>query len=218
MTTFSRLVRPLFAVATLSLLLAAAGCDDPAKNATKATASAAVTPNAATPAPASATTYDFDQRSSKVGWVGSKVTGKHEGGFGTFKGTVTASASDITQGRVSVEIDTASITSDTEKLTGHLKSGDFFDVAKFPKATFVSTKIAKAGDKVDVTGNLTLHGVTKSITFPAKVNVTPDAVDVDAEFSINRKDFGVSFPGMKDDLIRDDVVIKLEIRGKKSQA
>ena len=211
MTTFSRLVRPLFAAATLSLLLAAAGCDDPAKNATKATASAAVTPNAATPAPASATTYDFDQRSSKV-------TGKHEGGFGTFKGTVTASASDITQGRVSVEIDTASITSDTEKLTGHLKSGDFFDVAKFPKATFVSTKIAKAGDKVDVTGNLTLHGVTKSITFPAKVNVTPDAVDVDAEFSINRKDFGVSFPGMKDDLIRDDVVIKLEIRGKKSQA
>ena len=96
------------------------------------------------------------------------------------------------------------------KSEGVIKADEFVDAT--------GQLAVAAGDKVDVTGNLTLHGVTKSITFPAKVNVTPDAVDVDAEFSINRKDFGVSFPGMKDDLIRDDVVIKLEIRGKKSQA
>ena len=72
-----------------------------------------------------------------------------------------------------------SIWTDTEKLTGHLKSADFFDVAKFPKSTFESTEIkagssdAKAKDATHtVTGNLTLHGVTRSIQFPAKIAVT----------------------------------------------
>jgi polyisoprenoid-binding protein YceI len=66
-----------------------------------------------------------------------------------------------------------------------------------------------------VTGNLELHGVTKSITFPATIKMSADAVDVDAEFAINRKDFGIVYAGKPDDLIKDDVLIKLEIRAKK---
>jgi len=62
-----------------------------------------------------------------------------------------------------------------------------------------------------VTGDFNLHGQTKSITFPAKITVTDAEVSVDSEFSINRKDFGIVYAGKADDLIRDDVVIRLKL-------
>ncbi len=210
----------------LSLTLAATllvGCDDPAANKPAATtapatsAAAAAKPAAATPA--AAKKYSFSGEGSKVEFVGSKITGSHPGGFKTFTGTVEASPSAIEQGKVSVEIDMASVYSDSEKLTGHLQAADFFDVAKFPKGKFTSTTIAKSTDGKSthtVTGNLELHGVTKSISFPATIAVTADAVTVTAEFTINRKEFGIAYEGMKDDLIRDEVVIKLTIAGKPS--
>jgi len=101
---------------------------------------------------------------------------------------------------------------DEEQLTGHLKTADFFDVAKYPKATFISTKIEPGtanGATHMVTGNFDLHGVKKSISFPATIQVAPDSVSINAEFSVNRKDFGINYPGKADDLIRDAVVIKL---------
>ena len=108
---------------------------------------------------------------------------------------------------------------DNDRLTGHLKRPDFFDVAKFPKSTFETTGItkgstdAKAKDATHtVTGNLTLHGVTKSIQFPARIGVTADAATLDSEFFLNRKDFQINYPGMANDLIRDEVVINLAIR------
>jgi polyisoprenoid-binding protein YceI len=119
---------------------------------------------------------------------------------------------------VTVDIDAGSITSDTEKLTGHLKSADFFDVVRFPKATFASTAVKAGGDRGathTITGNLTLHGVTKAITFPATVRIAGDEVSVDSDFAINRKDFAINYPGKQDDLIRDDVVIRLSIHAKR---
>ena len=62
-----------------------------------------------------------------------------------------------------------------------------------------------------ITGDLTLHGVTKRISFPATVAVSDAQVQASSEFSINRKDFGINYPGMQDDLIRDLVVIKLSL-------
>ncbi len=109
---------------------------------------------------------------------------------------------------------TDSLESDSEKLTGHLESPDFFDVQKFPTSTFQSTSILEksTGDAThEITGNLTLHGVTKVITFPAKVTKAPDAVTGTAEFTINRKDFGIVYPGKPDDLIKDDVLLKLKL-------
>lgn len=125
---------------------------------------------------------------------------------------------DLTKAQVKVELDTASITTDTERLTGHLKSDAFFDVTKFPKSTFTSTAIKAGGDKGathTVTGNLELHGVTKSITFPATIKVVGEGIEVDSEFAINRKDFQLTYPGKPDDLIKDDVLLKLKVRGKK---
>ena len=88
---------------------------------------------------------------------------------------------------------------------------------KFPKASFVSTKIEEGAGQFNVTGNLDLHGVKKSITFPANIQVTADAVSVDANFAINRKDFGIAYAGKADDLIRDEVVMKLALKVPKAK-
>ena len=161
----------------------------------------------------------IDPSASKVEWTGSKVTGKHDGGFKVFKGEVNFVEGTPEKSSVNVEIDTDSLYTDNDKLVGHLKSPDFFDVAKFPKASFTSTEVTKGGEKGathTVKGNLTLHGVTKSVTFPATIKTSASGVDVDAEFAINRKDFGLVYAGKPDDLIRDDVVIKLTIRSQKA--
>lgn len=199
------------------LFLAVAGCDnDPAKGKAQATAAE---PVAAAPAPASAVKYTFSNADSKIEFVGAKVTRKHDGSFQTFTGSVNLVDNDPTKSSVTTEIDVASVKTDDEKLTGHLKTPDLLDVEKFPKAKFTSTSIKAGGDKGathTVTGNLELHGVTKSISFPATIKLGGDSVDVDAEFVINRKDFGVVYPGMPDDLIKDDVLLKLQLRAKKA--
>jgi len=217
-------LRAALVAAALASTFALAGCDDPAKNKAKAVSSEAVSasPQSASPGAAQGTVaYAFDQQSSKVSWTGSKVTGKHDGGFGTFKGTITVVDGAPEKSKVDVDIDAASITSDTEKLTTHLKSPDFFDVQKHPKATFVSTAVKQGGDKGashTITGNLTIKGISKSITFPANVVVSGDQVSVDAEFAINRREYDLNYAGMPNDLIRDDVVIKLAIKAARTKA
>jgi len=223
---------------TIASALLVAGCNDPSKDKSKATVSdpiatsptTATTPSANANATAfqavlfsqaaapAATLLVFDQSTSKVQWTGSKVTGKHDGGFGAFTGSIQFVDGAPEKSKVTVDIQTDSLTSDAEKLTGHLKSADFFDTKTFPKASFMSTDIKKGGERGashTVTGNLTLKGVTKSITFPATITTASDSASVDAEFSINRRDFSLNYPGMPNDLIRDNVVIKLSIRSKK---
>jgi polyisoprenoid-binding protein YceI len=121
---------------------------------------------------------------------------------------------------VNIEIDTNSVVTDDPGLTKHLLTPDFFDVAKYPKATFASTKI-EAGNANNathtVTGNFELHGVKKSISFPATIAVTSADAAVSTEFAINRKDFGIVYPGKTDDLIRDGVVIHLTLRVLRAQ-
>lgn len=203
-------------VGTSVILLALAGCNnDPAKGKTQVTAAA---PLASTAAAAGAVKYGFSNADSRIEFVGAKVTRKHDGSFQLFTGAVNLVDNDPTKSSVTAEIDVGSLKSDEEKLTGHLKSGDLLDVAKFPKATFTSTSVKAGGDKGathTVTGNLQLHGVTKSISFPANVKTSGDSVEVDAEFAINRKDFGIVYPGMPDDLIKDDVLLKLQIRARR---
>jgi polyisoprenoid-binding protein YceI len=110
----------------------------------------------------------------------------------------------------------SSVFTDTEDLTEHLKSPDFFDVARFPNASFVSTGIepepSEGANSFTVTGDFDLHGVRKSISFPATIAVTADAVTVNSDFSINRKDFDIVYAGVPDDLIRDGVVIRLDLK------
>ncbi len=189
---------------------------DPGKGKTKAQVGAAA--SAAAPA-AGATPYAFSGAGSTLEFVGAKVTRKHEGSFKSFKGSVQLVDGKIEKSSVDVEISMASITIDEPKLQHHLQTPDFFDVEKFPKARFKSTSIKPGGEggaTHTVTGNLELHGVTKSITFPATIKLAGDKVDVRAQFAIDRKDFGIVYPGMPDDLIKDEVLIKLDIHAKKA--
>jgi len=212
-TTYSVAFSLAFSVA---LGGAVSGCNnDPGKGKSQATVDSATAPVTA-PA-AGAATYTFSNEGSKLEFVGAKVTAKHQGSFAAFRGSVAVVEADPTKSSVTAEVDMASLSVEPAKLAGHLKSPDLFDVAKFPKAKFASTAIKAGGDNGathTVTGNLELHGVTKAITFPAKISVVPGQVSVDAEFTINRKDFAIVYPGMPDDLIKDDVLIKLSLHAK----
>lgn len=178
-----------------------------------ATATVAATPGESG-TPVVGTTFAFAP-GAEVGWVGSKVTGSHNGGFKSVQGKVIVPEAGIEGASVELVVDTTSIYSDDEKLTEHLKSDDFFAVNQFPTATFKSTSVKKTDAGYEVTGDLNLHGVTKSITFPAKIEVEGDGLKTAAEFAIDRKDFGIVYAGKPDDLIRDEVVLKYDINATK---
>ena len=204
-----------FLVFTLGLIAVLSyGCANPAANKPKASvANAAPETNPAKPA--GAETLVISPENSKVEFVAAKVTRSHNGSFKQFNGTIDLLGNSAEQSRVTIEIETGSVVTDEDQLTGHLKTADFFDVAKYPKATFVSTKIepsATGGATHIVSGNFDLHGVKALISFPATIQIAPDSVSVNAEFAINRKDFGILYPGKADDLIRDGVVIKLTLK------
>lgn len=204
----------LTGIVVLTLVMLATSCADPSTNKNKATVG---TPQqeSNSPKPAGTEALVISPDNSKVEFVASKVTRSHNGSFKQFSGQIELAPNNIPESRVSIDIDASSVVTDEPDLTAHLKTPDFFDVAKFPKATFVSTKIEPGtggGDNYTITGNFDLHGLKKSITFPATIKVTPESVAVDAEFAINRKDFALVYAGKADDLIRDNVVIKLTLK------
>ena len=156
----------------------------------------------------------LDSSNTKVSFVGSKVTASHEGGWNTVTGSLTWSG-DVATSSVSITLDMNSLYADDDRLGGHLQSDDFFDAANHPTASFNSTAIA-AGDGADiytVTGDLQIKDQTHSVTFPATIKVNDGTVSASAEFSIDRQIWGISYAGMADDLIRDEVVIKWSIDG-----
>lgn len=220
-----------FSLAILSLAIFMSACADPAANKPKAQTTAPAgspsTSNESVKADvldgfkAAGTEVVIDPAQSKVEFTGSKVTGKHDGGFKSFKGVIDLVGDKAESSKVLFEIDVASVFTDADGLTKHLQTGDFFEVEKFPKASFVSTKIAPPPGgglgNFTVTGDMVIRGVKKSITFPASINITPDIVVVRAEFSINRKDFGIAYAGKADDLIRDDVVLRLDLKAPKKK-
>jgi polyisoprenoid-binding protein YceI len=194
-----------------------AACSDPAADKTKAVTGEA-TQVASPAAAAPGQKYSITPQHCKIEFTASKVTGSHHGSFGDFNGEINYAGAPE-KSRVNITIKTASISADDPKLTEHLKTPDFFDVARFPEATFVSTEIKAGGENGashTVTGNLTMHGVTKAITFPATIAVTPDAATVESTFSINRKDFGINYAGAADNAIRDGVVLTFHVHANKA--
>lgn len=201
---------------TKSLILVSASavlfisCENPADKTTSASVSEAVEAAAST-GTAEGVRYAFTP-ASEIHFVGSKVTGSHDGGFKNFSGSFTVADGALVGTGQKIVIDMNSIWSDNDKLTGHLKNEDFFDVEKFPESTFELTGIKPASEGAyEVSGNLTLIGNTKNITFPASASVAGGRAKIHAKFDINRKDFGVVYAGMTDDLIRDEVVIELKL-------
>jgi polyisoprenoid-binding protein YceI len=207
----------------LSLVVFVPGCrksevdDKPAAEVTETTATGATSDTVSTstaPTPG-AVAANVIKEKSKIEWVAGKVTRDHNGSFKTFDGWIEYLSA--RPHRIAFEIDLNSVEADDPKLTAHLKSPDFFDVARYPKATFVSTSLsdAPAGSPAGVThelrGVLDLHGVKKEVTIPVVTSVTPDGVRTTSEFTINRHDWGISYKGAADDLIRDNVLMKLDL-------
>jgi polyisoprenoid-binding protein YceI len=158
---------------------------------------------------------------STINFIGSKkVGGSHDGGFKTFTGTFTLAPDKPELIAIEADIDMNSTWADDDKLTAHLKNPDFFEVETYPSSRFITTDIKPAaeteGSLHTITGNLTLHGVTKSITFPANVAVTDDEVTLKSEFSIKKSDFGMTFSG-PGGVIYDEVVIKLDVKAPRTQ-
>ena len=208
-------MRTTIAITILSGLMFLTACSDPAANKSKAVTGEAA--QVASPQSAQGTKYQITPQNSKIDFVGSKVTGTEHGSFEKFSGQIDYTGTPENS-RVNFTIDMDSVRTDSDGLAKHLKTADFFDVPKFPQATFASTAIRAGGDKGashTITGNLTLHGVTRSISFPATIAVTPDTATVDSSFSLNRKDFGIMYAGKTNDLIRDDVVLTFHIRATK---
>ncbi|HEX9295562.1 MAG TPA: YceI family protein [Polyangiaceae bacterium] len=206
----------LFAAASTVWL---AACEDPSKKQPTAAVGPAATSTTA-PSAAASETLAFSDQNSKIGFVGSKVSGSHEGKFEKFRGTIRLAGGKVDGSSVEADIDMDSLKIEPEKLLGHLKSPDFFDVARFPKATFKSTEIkagGASGATHTVTGNLNLHGKEKSISFPATITVSDTEASTKAEFTINRKDFDIVYPGMPNDLIRDGVVLNVDLHAPRTK-
>jgi polyisoprenoid-binding protein YceI len=147
---------------------------------------------------------------TKITWVGTKgAAGKHEGGFKTVKGAALVEGGALA--KVEVEIDMDSLYSDDPKLTAHLKAPDFFGVKTNPTSKFVSTRIEKSDKGYTITGDLTMNGKTKEVSFPATVSTGAGAVKIDSSFSIDKREWGMTYGGGK---IDDQVALKVAVDAK----
>ena len=146
-----------------------------------------------------------------------------KGQFTGVSGTLLLDEANVTHSRVEATIDAASINTRDAQRDGHLKSADFFDVEKFPKLTFRSAKVERAGDdELAVTGELTIHGVAREVVFKVE-GPTPAGKDpwgntrigLSAVTKINRKDFGLTWNAALETggiLVGEDVTITLDVQ------
>jgi polyisoprenoid-binding protein YceI len=163
------------------------------------------------PALALAADFPLTDKNTTVTFIGSKPNGKHEGGFKAVTGTASVENNDLTTLKISLDIDMNSLYSDTPKLTTHLKSPDFFGVKSNPKSKFATTKVEKSDDGYKITGDLTMLGKTKSISFPAKLAVGADGLSVSSSFTIDRTQWGMTYGKGKVD---DDVKLTVSVKAK----
>lgn len=148
---------------------------------------------------ASNVNYSIDTKATTAKWIGKKVTGQHEGSITIAKGNIVSDGKTVTGG--SFEIDMTSITCTdltdkgwNDKLVGHLKSDDFFGVEKHPTAKFEITKTTlKSGNDYDVTGKLTIKGITNEITFPAMIKMDAKTFVTVAKIMVNRTKFDIKY-------------------------
>jgi polyisoprenoid-binding protein YceI len=208
----------LFLALSLAVVLSACQkseiTDKPAAQVSDTAVTATAPDTAAQPA-ANAVTTNVIKEKSSINFVGAKVTRDHKGKFNDFDGSIAYVGGKPE--RISFDIDLASLQTDEPKLDAHLKTPDFFDVAKYPKATFTSTSLTEApageasGATHILTGTLDMHGMQKEVRIPARAQQTADGVHATSEFTINRHDWNINYRGVADDLIKDNVLIRLDL-------
>lgn len=174
---------------------------------------------AALPAFAGDKVFTPDTYHTHLGFKAKTLLFGVDGSFKSYKVDIKGDPDTLNPAFVTFEIETASINTGIEARDNHLKSADFFDAAKYPKITFTSNKVWKQDDKVMVAGTLTMHGVAKAMTLafdPAfgKNGAGTDTWSYEAEFKLNRKDFGI---GIADSLsklsLKDSVDVDVMLVG-----
>jgi polyisoprenoid-binding protein YceI len=142
---------------------------------------------------------------------------KVRGHFGNIGGTIVVNESDITRSIVNVTIDVSTVDTGVAARDGDLKGANFFDVAQFPTATFASTSVAKSGNGLAVSGNLTLHGVTKPVVLQVEGPTGPiPGMDkkphsgFSSTTTISRTAFGIAtkFPTA---VVGDEIVLTIDL-------
>ena len=169
-------------------------------------------------ASAAVETYAIDPVHSSVAFSIRHFVSKVPGSFTKFSGTIIVDRANLEKSSVEATIDVASVSTANEKRDAHLKSPDFFDTAKFGTATFKSKSWKKTGeDSYDITGDLTLHGVTKEIVLKTKLLAFGPGMQGaqlsgwEATTTLNKTDFGVNGPAMLGKALGDDVTITVGI-------
>ena len=189
------------------------------------------------------TSLKVDTVTSKINWVATKVSAYHTGTINVKSGELKETDSTLTGGEFVLDMNSILVSGPAgsdpgmnAKLNGHLKSADFFDVEKSPEAKFVITDVkpfsGTVKDTTDprqesineykvtnpthtVSGNLTIKGITKNISFPARITTTANEVDAIAKFNIDRTQWNIVYPGKPDDLIRNDIHLGISLKATK---
>lgn len=177
-------------------------------------------------APKADVTYKADAAASSIVWTAKKVTGQHTGNVKVAKGTLVSDGKTFKSGSFDIDLTSMTTTDLTgeyaDKLIGHLKSDDFFSVAKNPTATLVITSFKlKSGNDYDVTGKLTIKGIANDVTFPATIKTDGSTVTADAVVKIDRTKYDIKygsgkfFENLGDKAIYDDFDLVVKLVAKK---
>jgi polyisoprenoid-binding protein YceI len=227
--------RPAVSFVVLSLLVIAPGCPRPSTGAGEPENGAAIQTEAKSPVkdpsggraisevtPELAPTADpatgvvtlsADREASKIGFVVARATVGHFGHFERFTATL-----ELTEGQptgLEISVRTGSVVTDARGLTSHLESADFFDVDKFPTATFTADTIETLAEEDEAThrirGTMRLHGVERKLDFPATLELGAKAVVGRATLDISAKAFAIDYQGMEEELAEDEVQLEIEL-------
>lgn len=197
----------------LALGLTVIACKDKAKEANTSDAEAAKV------AESTSVKYVANVGESTIEWKGFKPTGTHNGAISIDSGVLTTNDGNIHSGTFLINMSSITEVENNEKLIGHLKSADFFDVEKFPSAAFEITGLE--GNMLS--GNLSLKGVKNNISFPVTVSNNGDEMTLTSEaFTIDRSKWNVKygsksfFDDLGDKFINDDIELKITVKAKKS--
>ena len=165
---------------------------------------------------------NVDVASSKIIWKGYKPTGSHVGTIDLISGDLEVKGDKIKGGSFSADMSTIKESKGNARFENHLKSKDFFEIETFPTSTFEITGSKKKDEKTIITGNLTIKGITKEISFPASISENDSSVTLTSEtFQVNRADFHVKFKSktffndLKDKFINDDFDLQVTIVAQK---
>lgn len=173
--------------------------------------------------PTKPVTYTVDASKSTITWVGKKVTGSHNGTITLKSGTLNVNGKNVTGGGFIIDMTSIKDADGSAKLEGHLKADDFFGAEKFPTSNFVITKVAGSGANVTVSGNLTIKGITKPLTFPATVAVNADGTitATAAKIVVDRTKYDIKygsksfFESIGDKAIYDEFELAVKLVAKK---